>query len=202
MGDYASMKTWTNVEQSKDDTFRNYHRLLSEGRSYGEIQEMLGLNPEFGYIQFVTHQGETYATHIPGNLMLQEMSMKECKYDIPKEWLTCFGIGEFHIHEDGDFTVFTAHTTVEKAMLRLEDILQSNDSKRHRDALNLMSDIKRLNEFLVTKDPMEMLVVSSDMIYYNADGTFGTDKVRTEINRKVAEVTRQLTVPQWLQVTS
>lgn len=190
MGEYATMKVWVKKEDVKDANVLKVLDLSNSGVPIPEIYDQLGLNFEFGSVTEFLYEGSTYINHFPFDLRKQEQVMKSCKFDIQKEWLACFAPGEFHVYDKGDFTLFTANTTVKDALTRLGNVKANQTSKEFQE-------VKALISFLKNHDEKGMLVLSSEMIYHSCFGEFPPNFVRNEVNKKVSELTKTLQVPHW-----
>lgn len=198
MGEYASLTVWKNIEKESGSIFSRFCKLQEQGIPDNDIYSQLRIDYwGFGHIHTAKFNEKTHYSYSPMDFVKRELYMQECKYNLPLEWLLCFRFPEFKVEGDNQFGKFTAQTTVGKALQGLREIdFQTQSDKVH----HLKENIENLIRFLEFHNEDDILIASSDMIYYSPDGEFGIDYVKNEINEKVKTTREMVAAPHWRKV--
>lgn len=193
MGEYSSLRVWKSLESERGSIFDRLYDLKKSGFE-GDIYKELKVDFwEFGRVEFEIFNGVPHFAHTPNDLRKLDKVVLECKYNVPAAWLLCFDFTELNVKEDIDCAVFTALTTVEKIKARFKSFSLKKNVKNP----SMREDLASLEKFLSLQQPQDVIMASSDMIYYNPDGEFGVDYVRKDINSKIQEARKLLDVPYW-----
>lgn len=196
MGEYSKFAIMHKLPEDRINFFRQIYEVQQKNGNIDEFLKKKGYDLwSFGLTEFFIVKNQVFYTFTPMDIRKQMNEQRVCKYNISSEWLLCFDYKEMKVVGE-EVGVFKAMTTVNNALQRLKGIQYKVDNEESRKFNDKVKDIIYFLEFNANPQT-DLLMLSSDSIYYSTDGEFNNQYVRQDINKKISSVKKLVYAKNW-----